>query len=110
MSSYDGEANAPPTSALPTFLESDPYPSQSRDGGTRPTSSASAATDATSDFGTVEDFRSAKERQSNMTALTGLTGPVGGGGTSAQSAHDGEYDCTIGDAAREAHQFTGTDF
>ena len=63
-----------PTSAtapLPTFLSQDPYPSQARDG--RPTSSASVATDATSEFGT-EDYTSAKERHSTM---TGMTGPVG---------------------------------
>ncbi|KAK3049018.1 Eukaryotic peptide chain release factor GTP-binding subunit [Extremus antarcticus] len=63
------------TSALPTFLDSDPYPSTARDG--RPVSSASAGTDATSEYGTNEDFTSAKERQSNLTAMTGLTGPVG---------------------------------
>ena len=60
------------TTAFPTFLDEDPYPTKSRDG--RPVSSAaSVATDATSDFG-GEDYKSAKERQSNM---TGLTGPVG---------------------------------
>ena len=66
---------APPTeSTVPTFLDHDPYPSQSRDGN-RPASSTSVVTDATSEFG--EDFKSAKERQSNLTTVTGVTGPVG---------------------------------
>ncbi|KAK5164201.1 Eukaryotic peptide chain release factor GTP-binding subunit [Saxophila tyrrhenica] len=76
MSAYSEDGNAP-TSALPTFLDSDPYPSSGRDGAARPASSASAATDATSEYGTNDDFKSAKERQSNMTTLTGPSGPVG---------------------------------
>lgn len=67
------DASAAGTAAFPTFLSSDPYPSQDSNNA-RPRSSTSATTDATSEFGGETDYRSAKERQSNA---TGLTGPVG---------------------------------
>lgn len=68
------------TTSFPTFLDTDPFPSSSRtnaDG--RPLSSASAATDATSEFGggPGDDFMSAKERQSNLTSMTGPAGEAG---------------------------------
>lgn len=59
------------TTAFPTFLDTDPYPSNAPDG--RPTSSTSAVTDTTSEFGGSE-YGWAKERQSTV---TGTTGPVG---------------------------------
>lgn len=60
------------SAALPAFLDTDPFPSASRD-GTRPTS---AATDITSEFG-GEDFTSARERHSNIPSTTGPVGEPG---------------------------------
>jgi len=62
------------TSAFPTFLDTDPYPSRGPDG--RPTSSGSAKTDTTSEFG-GEDYASARERQSTIPSTTGPVGEPG---------------------------------
>ena len=61
------------TSAFPTFLDTDPYPSRTPD--VRPVSSGTAATDTTSEFG--DDFTSAKERQSHIPSITGPVGEPG---------------------------------
>ena len=64
------------SSAFPTFLDTDPFPSTTPDG--RPVSAASAATDATSEYGgNYEDYISAKERQSNIPSVTGPVGEPG---------------------------------
>jgi len=62
------------TSAFPTFLDTDPYPSRGPDG--RPTSSGSAKTDTTSEFG-GEEYASARERQSTIPSTTGPVGEPG---------------------------------
>lgn len=77
MASAASPTASPATPSFPTFLDHDPYPS-TREG--RPLSAGSTATNATSatsDLGTVDDFASARERNSNIPSVTGPVGDVG---------------------------------